>query len=153
NEYRLILERASPRTLLGGERASPGTQKERLPVRERASPGTQKERLPGRDTLSLESSQKNLPHARTRARAPDKKWDRVQLHLKLKPELVDAWFARIRLGNVVDGVGVVITPTKFIASHISTNFEQQLLDAWQVEDASVKRIRFEVAAPSRSPTQ
>ena len=69
-------------------------------------------------------------------------WERVRLRLQaeLGEEVFNSWFARVSLEDVSAGIVQLSAPTLFLKGWIKSHYNDRLLQLWQEEIASVRRV-------------
>jgi chromosomal replication initiation ATPase DnaA len=55
----------------------------------------------------------------------------------------EAWFSKISLASVKDGVVTLRPPSKFQADHLANNYDARVLRAWRAHDPSIVEVRFD----------
>lgn len=69
----------------------------------------------------------------------------VALRQRLGDDVFRSWLGRVGFAGVIGDELVLTAPTRFVAQHLSNNFETAILAAFRVAHASVARLRVEVA--------
>jgi chromosomal replication initiator protein len=69
-------------------------------------------------------------------------WERVRLRLQaeLGEEVFNSWFARVSLEDVSAGIVQLSAPTLFLKGWIKSHYNDRLLQLWQEEISSVRRV-------------
>jgi len=152
-EYRLLLRKE---TRNGGSGSDAETRNDETrngeaanPERRSSKPGTA---MPPISTLS--SNKDFLARAGAHARDPDAaKWVAVKNRLadEVGRDVFEAWFAKIALVQIRDGVALLRPPSKFIAHWLTDNHAERVLHAWQVERSNVTAVRFDHDARADAP--
>jgi hypothetical protein len=69
----------------------------------------------------------------------------VALRQRLGEDVFRSWLGKVGVVSIGEEL-VLSAPSRFIASHVRSNFETAIVEAWQVQHAVVSRLRVEVAA-------
>ncbi|WKA31583.1 helix-turn-helix domain-containing protein [Bradyrhizobium roseum] len=69
----------------------------------------------------------------------------VVLRQRLGDEVFRSWLGKVGFVRVAEDELVLQAPSRFVASHIRSNFEGPVLAAWRVQHPSIVRLRVEVA--------
>lgn len=76
----------------------------------------------------------------------------VALRQRLGDDVFRSWLGRVGFAGVLEDELVLTAPTKFVAQHLSANFETAILAAFRVTHASVSRLRVEVPPKAANAT-
>lgn len=68
-----------------------------------------------------------------------------RLRQRLGDKVFWSWFGRVHLVGVTDKSVHMAAPTRFIASHITNNFEHDIVSCWQREHPSIRYVKVTVA--------
>jgi hypothetical protein len=146
-EYRLLTRKQTRNggSGLNGETRNGETRNGEAanPERRSSEPGTA---VP---ILSSSSNKESLARAGSHARDPNvAKWLEVRKRLadEVGRAVFEAWFDKVALAGIADGVVTLRPPTKFYASYLEGNFEMLTLRAWQVDEPSITAVRFDHCA-------
>jgi chromosomal replication initiator protein len=82
-------------------------------------------------------------------------WDRVRRRLRaeLGEDVFSSWFARVELGNIVDGVAYLTVPTRFLKSWLEAHYAERLRVNCMAELQGLNGIMLSVRPVSRDLTQ
>jgi hypothetical protein len=106
------------------------------------------------------SSPKNLPTVPEPGEAdlvstskPDCPWpaikDRLAGSANFGRHKVASWLDRLTVKSISDGVLTLAAPTKFIARHVETNFDRQIVEAWREIDPFARVVKVDHVPPQR----
>ncbi|HSG94469.1 MAG TPA: DnaA/Hda family protein, partial [Afifellaceae bacterium] len=78
-------------------------------------------------------------------RANNAAWQRVRLRLRseLGEDVFNSWFSRVDLEDLTAGVVRLSAPTRFLKGWIKSHYAERMVQLWQQEDASVRRVDVE----------
>ncbi|MBX9876304.1 MAG: hypothetical protein K2X84_15690, partial [Beijerinckiaceae bacterium] len=82
-------------------------------------------------------------------------WDRVRRRLRaeLGEDVFSSWFARVELGNIVDGVAYLTVPTRFLKSWLEAHYAERLRVNCMAELPGLNGIILSVRPVSRELMQ
>ncbi|MCB1517972.1 MAG: chromosomal replication initiator protein DnaA [Hyphomicrobiaceae bacterium] len=71
-------------------------------------------------------------------------WERVRARLRatMGEDVFNSWFTRLELEEIVGDLAHLSVPTRFLCSWIQSNYAQGILDAFQAENADIKRLHL-----------
>jgi chromosomal replication initiator protein len=69
---------------------------------------------------------------------------RARLRAGVGEDVFTSWFARLELEEIVDDIGHLSVPTRFLCSWIQSNYAERILEAFQQESDTVARLHFTV---------
>jgi chromosomal replication initiator protein len=79
------------------------------------------------------------------------RWSRVKgrLRAEVGEDIFSSWFARMDLEAVDDEIARLSVPTRFLKSWIQSHYSERVLNCWQAEHCSVRRIELTVRSAAR----
>lgn len=71
-------------------------------------------------------------------------WSKVSARLTehLGPDVTQSWFRNAAIVRIVDGVGTLAAPSRFIRNWVRQHYADHLLKAWRSVNASVTRVEI-----------
>jgi len=71
-------------------------------------------------------------------------WPTVRKRLsdEVGSDKFEAWFGKVTLASIENGIVTLQPPTRFIASYLSNHYEPQTLAAWRAHDPTIVAVRF-----------
>jgi chromosomal replication initiator protein len=69
---------------------------------------------------------------------------RARLRAGVGEDVFTSWFARLELEEIVDDIGHLSVPTRFLCSWIQSNYAERILEAFQQETDTIARLHFTV---------
>lgn len=141
-EYRLLIK-----TRNRGSGLLTETRNETTWNGEAANP-EQRSSEPGMPVPFLSKSSSKDTYARPRAHATDPAvavWLSVRKRLgdEVGQDVFEAYFGKISLASVRDGVVTLRPTTKFMAAHLTNNYYSRVLRAWREHDPKIHEVRFD----------
>lgn len=69
-----------------------------------------------------------------------------RLRQRLGEDKFGSWFAKLRLVSIEGDLVTFAASTRFLATHIRTHFEADVVAAWRADHPNVRRVEIVVAA-------
>lgn len=87
--------------------------------------------------------------------SPVEAWDRVRRRLRaeLGEDVFSSWFARVELGDIVDGVAYLTVPTRFLKSWLEAHYAERLRVNCMAELPALNGVMLSVRQVSRDMSQ